>query len=179
MYRAAQSLAAVHQYDQALDALATGMNRDPAMPELPWYASYLSFQVGKHQQAAQWARLATVHGCHVGTCPRRAGFQFPFARYEGPYDMLRWSLRALGDEQGATEAEIELKTAIAKRELSKLPAGPARKEKLVFSASECPPPPGKQATKPRIALGFTTAKRPNQFIRTYLTFRYVMVVCTP
>lgn len=34
--------------------------------------------------------------------------------------------------------------------------------------------PADNSTKPRIGLGFTTAKRPTLFIRTYLTFRCVL-----
>lgn len=51
------------------------MARHPAIPELPWYASYLAYHAGYHQASAQWARLATVHGCYVGTCPQRVGFE--------------------------------------------------------------------------------------------------------
>jgi hypothetical protein len=39
--------------------------------------------------------------------------------------------------------------------------------------AECSVPAG-NSTKPRIGLGFTTAKRPMLFIRTYLTFRCVL-----
>lgn len=188
MYRAAQSLGELERYDNAVEALAKGMSRHPAIPELPWYASYLSFRAGKHQQAAWWAGLATVHDCYKGTCPPRAGFEYPFARYEGPYDMLRWSLRALGDNEGAEQAERDLKQAIQK--MTKEKHSPIElisdsasdtagaksgsvpsKDETSTTALPCAASTGMLAAKPRVAVGFTTAKRPEHFKRTYLSFR--------
>jgi len=37
------------------------------------------------------------------------------ALYEGPYDVLRYALRALGDEAGAKRAELEYHAATAVR----------------------------------------------------------------
>lgn len=36
-------------------------------------------------------------------------------KYEGPYDVLKWALRALGDEPGAAAAEVEEAAALAAR----------------------------------------------------------------
>jgi len=50
---------------------------------------------------------------HGASVPR-IGFRHPPALWEGPYDVLRFALRAMGDEEGADEAERlfqEAKTA--------------------------------------------------------------------
>lgn len=182
MYRAAMSLDQLRQHDAAIDAVVKGMSRHPGMPELPWYASYLSHKAGKHQHVAWWAELATVHGCYKGTCPARCGFQYPFARYVRPYDMLRWSLRALEDTQGAAYAEEAFNKANSKFQHDKQASTAPMNEQLPTNKKDSMPDSKDsvmgllrcnrtQAAKPRVAAGFTTAKRPELFKRTYLSFR--------
>jgi hypothetical protein len=188
MYRAAQSLDALNRTDDAIEALAKGMTRNPGIPELPWYAAYLSWSAGKKQHAAWWAKLAVVHGCYEGTCPPRTGFEYPFARYEGPYDMLQYALRSLGDKKGAAKAAASLEKAAAKRQGTADADGDASKNAESSAdatalpstgassstpATRAQPPSASSAhsAKPRIGLGFTTAKRPEYFRRTYLSFR--------
>lgn len=162
------SLKALSRHDEAIDALAKGMSRHPGIPELPWYAAYLSYQTGRHRTAVQWAQLATVHGCYTGTCPERVGFQYPFARYEGPYDTLQWSLMALGDEAGSKDAKSNVDKASAKRQAGLGPqTDDGQNDTLGHTVDSVALP----VHKPRIALGFTTALRPKMFMRTYLSFR--------
>ncbi|MCC6382641.1 MAG: hypothetical protein IT304_09020 [Dehalococcoidia bacterium] len=102
MYRAAQSHAALGNLDDAILACTTGMARHAGMPELPWYAGYLSFQRGRMRQAARFAELAA-------RMPKeeRVGFRHPPAHREGPYDVLRFAYRALGDDARAETAKAQ------------------------------------------------------------------------
>lgn len=172
MYKAATNLATVGQYDDAIEALSQGMTRHPALSELPWFASFVSLQAGRHQAAADWARLATVHGCYNGTCPKRTGFEDSVARYEGPFDTLQWSLRALGDLDGALAAQRHQKKAIQKRQQAYISTtqDAAGQQTISGNQSELILT-SVNGSKPRIGLGFTTAKRPETFTRTYLSFR--------
>lgn len=173
MYRAAESLQQLNRYDEAIEALAKGMSRHPGIPELPWFASFLSYNAGDHQHAAWWARLATVHDCYKGTCPPRVGFEHPFARYEGPYDVLHWSLLALGDMVGAADAERMFQEAVQKQQRDNHTPTQADGGSVPASAKKlpCVQARDKHTDKPRVAVGFTTAKRPEHFKRTYLSFR--------
>lgn len=185
--------------------------------------------------------------------PQTCLLQVPHARFEGPYDVLRWSLRALGDAAGAAEAKRHMQQAASKRQAvpadstSKVAeaghldeaaskadkdkaapeqagssaasdvdearrlgkgASKADKDKAATHVPEAAPGSTCSASstdsaapasagagagavsagehrdnalgcalsagadsKPRIGVGFTTAKRPTLFIRTYLSFR--------
>jgi hypothetical protein len=46
----------------------------------------------------------------------RSGFRHPPALWEGPYDVLRFALRRVGDDTGADEAERLFHEAKAARE---------------------------------------------------------------
>jgi SAM-dependent methyltransferase len=107
MYRAAQSLFQLGRTDEAIEACAVGMSRHAGLAELPWMAAYYSWQSGRPAQAAYWARQAAAMGHFAGagaTVPR-IGFRHPPGLWEGPFDVLRFALRALGDESGAIEAQ--------------------------------------------------------------------------
>jgi len=107
MYRAAQSLMELGRKQEALEACAHGMSKHAGMGELSWYAAYISLQMGLPEQAVYWARqsIAVGHFAGIGSTIRRLGWKFPFGTWEGPYDVLRFALRDLGDEAGADEAE--------------------------------------------------------------------------
>jgi hypothetical protein len=46
----------------------------------------------------------------------RKGFRNPTALHEGPYDVLRWTFKALGNAAAAAEAEREFEAAKRARE---------------------------------------------------------------
>ena len=54
----------------------------------------------------------------AGKSVPRVGFRYPFALWEGPYDVLRFALRRLGDDADADEAERLFTEARAAREAS-------------------------------------------------------------
>ncbi|MDQ3779151.1 MAG: glycosyltransferase, partial [Chloroflexota bacterium] len=116
-YRAAECWLILDNPIQAIDCCAMGLTRHPGLAELSWLAAYAAWRAGQFAHAAHWARLSIAAGCFAGSgCnePRR-GFRNPRALYEGPYDVLRYALRALGDEAGAERAEQEYHAAAALR----------------------------------------------------------------
>jgi hypothetical protein len=117
MYRAADCLLRMDRPDEAIEASAAGMARHAGIAELPWLAAYASWQADRPAQAVYWARMAAAMGAFAGagSAVPRVGFRYPFALWEGPYDILRFALRRLGDEAGADEAERLFEEAKAAR----------------------------------------------------------------
>jgi tetratricopeptide (TPR) repeat protein len=107
MYKAACCWLALDDPVRAVDCCARGMALCPAMAELPWLAGFASWKLGRHQQAVHWSRMAVVLGRFRGSANDRPrhGFQEPRGQWEGPFDVLRFALRALGDEAAADDAE--------------------------------------------------------------------------
>jgi tetratricopeptide (TPR) repeat protein len=118
MYRAAECLITLDRPDDAVAACTAGMARHGGLAELQWLAGFAAWRAGRPDQASYWARQAIAMG-HFhgvgGTVPRH-GFRYPPALWELPYDLLRFALRALGDDQGAAEAEQLYELARAARE---------------------------------------------------------------
>lgn len=110
-YRAAAILVFhLGRHEQALDVCASGLARHPGIAELPWLAGIAAQRLGKHEHAVFWAELARVHGERAATpvraLDRRVLFREPKALREGPADVERWSLLALGHPlAAAAEAE--------------------------------------------------------------------------
>jgi tetratricopeptide (TPR) repeat protein len=117
-YRAAECAIAIGDNDAAIDWCVRGLARHAGLAELAWLAAYASWQAGRPAQAVWWARMAIPNGAldANGHLPKRAGFRHPPALYEGPYDILRFALRAIGDEEGADEAERMHAHALTQRQ---------------------------------------------------------------
>jgi hypothetical protein len=92
---------------RAVDACAAGLARHSGIAELAWLAAFASYRAGKMHDAVWWARSSIALGCFRGCGAQvaRISFRNPMALWEGPYDVLRFALRALGDTTGAQEAE--------------------------------------------------------------------------
>ncbi len=106
-FRAGECLCAMERYGEALDRLHTGLSIHAGIAELAWFAGFVSYKMGRDQQAVYWSRLAIVHGLFRGdgaTVPRIA-FRDPVGLWEGPYDVLRWAEKRRGNEEAAAEAE--------------------------------------------------------------------------
>jgi Glycosyl transferase family 2 len=118
MYRAAECLLKLNRPVEAVEACAAGMAKHAGLAELTWLAAYASWQAGRPTQAVYWARQAITMGHFAGhgAAVPRIGFRHPPALWEGPYDVLRFALRAVGDEAGANEAERLFHEAKATRE---------------------------------------------------------------
>jgi len=107
MYRAAECLLKLDRPVEAVEACAVGMAKHAGQAELPWLAGFASWQAGRPAQAIYWSRqaIAMGHFTGYGASVPRIGFRHPPALWEGPYDVLRFALRAIGDEEGADDAE--------------------------------------------------------------------------
>jgi hypothetical protein len=116
-YRAAECLCRLGRWADAVDACALGLARHAGIAELAWLAAFAAYRGGKMAQAVWWAKasiaLGRFRGC--GAEVPRVGFRNPGATYEGPYDVLRFALKALGDEAAAGEAEADYAAAKAAR----------------------------------------------------------------
>jgi hypothetical protein len=118
MYRATQCLYELRRLEEALETVVAGMARHAGVGELYWFAAHISQDLGRPTQAVYWARHAIELGCFagIGTSVTRVGWRYPFALWEGPYEVLRRALKDLGDDDGAAEAERLFAEAAAARE---------------------------------------------------------------
>lgn len=118
MYRSAQCFLHLGRPQDAIGECAVGMEKHPGLPDLPWQAAYAAWQAGNAAHAAYWARhaIALGHFAGIAASVPRIGFRYPPASWEGPYDILRFALRQVGDDAGADEAERLYHEALAARE---------------------------------------------------------------
>jgi len=116
-YRAAECLCELKRFAEAIERCAIGLSRHAGIAELAWLAAFAAFQLQDHAQASYWARLSISHGLFEGCGAQvpRIGFRNPCALYEGPYDVLRFALRELGDTAGADAAEQAYARALEMR----------------------------------------------------------------
>jgi tetratricopeptide (TPR) repeat protein len=116
-YRAAECWLKLGDPERAVQSCTLGLARHAGIAELPWLAAYASWTAGNFHQAIAWARLSAAAGNFrgAGRGVPRYGFRTPHALYEGPYDVLRFALRAIGDEAGADEADQLYQAAAAMR----------------------------------------------------------------
>ncbi len=117
MYRAAECLLKIDRPAEAIEACAVGMARHAGLGELPWLAGFAAWRAGRPAQAVYWARASITMGHfqgNGGSVPR-IGFRHPPGLWEGPFDVLRFALRQLGDEAGADEAEQAFAAAMSAR----------------------------------------------------------------
>ncbi len=116
-YRAAECWCVLGEHGRAVDACVTGLACHPGIGELAWLAGFASYRAGKMHDAVWWSRTAIALGCFRGCGAQvvRISFRNPTALWEGPYDVLRFALRALGDAAGADEAERLFAQALHKR----------------------------------------------------------------
>lgn len=112
-FRAAQCYEEQKEYAAMVDVLTKGMARHAGLAELMWYAGFAYLEMGQPAQAVYWSRLSLAWGLHVGRGREvpRIGFRHLPGLWEGPYDVLRFALRALGDEAGAAAAERDYEEA--------------------------------------------------------------------
>lgn len=120
-YRAAEALIASGRPTEAVDTCAAGLGLHAGIAELAWLAAFASWKAGRPEQAVYWARLAIPMGYFLGHGreAKRIGFRNLNALYEGPFDVLRFALKAIGDDAGAAEAERLYHEAVRARTAGK------------------------------------------------------------
>lgn len=104
MYREGESLLQLGRPEEAAEACALGMDRHAELVELPWMAAFASWQAGKPEQAASWARRAAAVDRTAAQAPRN-DFSHHSGLREERYDVLRVALREQGEDASADEAE--------------------------------------------------------------------------
>lgn len=117
-YRAAECCCALERWSRAIEFCARGLAIRPATAELAWLAGFAAYRAKRYQDAIAWSNMAVVNGLHDGAgagFPRKS-FRHPPGLYEGPYDVLRWTFKALGNEAAAAEAGREYEAAKRARE---------------------------------------------------------------
>ena len=116
-YRAAECLIILERFDEGIEQCARGMAIHPGLAELPWLAAFASWKRERYANAVYWARLSISMGHFVGegNIVPRVGFRHPPALYEGPYDILRFALAAIGRNAEAAVAESQYEQARATR----------------------------------------------------------------
>ncbi len=126
LYRAAECFLKLDRPVDAVESCAAGMAKHSGLAELPWLAAYASWQADRLAQAVYWSRqaIAMGHVAGAGATVPRVGFRHPPALWEGPFDVLRFALRRLGDDAGADEAERLYHEAKAAREAQEAVRGP-------------------------------------------------------
>jgi tetratricopeptide (TPR) repeat protein len=124
-YRAADCCCKLNRWAEALSFCAAGLAIRPATAELAWLAGYAAYKAGRLEDAIAWSNMAIANGLHDGHGAQfqRISFRFLTALYEGPYDVLRWAHRALGNTAAAAAAEHEFERARKSREAAN---GPGR-----------------------------------------------------
>jgi tetratricopeptide (TPR) repeat protein len=117
-YRAAECCCALERWKEAIEFCAKGLALRPATAELAWLAGYAALKAKRYEDAIAWSNMAVVNGLHdgAGASFPRVGFRHPPALYEGPYDVLHWTFKALGNAAAAEEALREREAAKRARE---------------------------------------------------------------
>jgi tetratricopeptide (TPR) repeat protein len=112
-YRAAECCCKLQRWAEALDFCSLGLAIRPATAELAWLAGYVAYQLRRYEDAVAWSNMAIANGLYEGhgEAFKRVGFRNATALYEGPYDVLRWAWKALGDAQAAAAAERDFEQA--------------------------------------------------------------------
>jgi hypothetical protein len=125
-YRAAECWCARGRWTEAVESCACGLSHHAGIAELAWLAGYASWRKGELDQAIVWSRSSVAMGCFegFGATVQRIGFRYPPALYEGPFDVLRYALRAKGDNAGSLQARLKYQRARNARQLAA--ASPAR-----------------------------------------------------
>lgn len=112
-FTAARCCTTLGEYRRAEEFCAKGMVRKPSMPELPWLAGWCCYKRGAFEDAVVWERIAAGLG---GKAARHESGMFVYspAWWEAPYDVMRWSYKAIGSRE-AEIAEERFKEMLAFR----------------------------------------------------------------
>jgi tetratricopeptide (TPR) repeat protein len=118
-FKGAQCHNHLQRFKQGLELCTYGLSRRPDFPELAWLAGYCCYRLGHFRKAITWENMA-IHMGHFdgeGIGKERVSFRYLPGWYEGPYDVLRWSYKQLGNEVARQQAEEKYQLATKLREM--------------------------------------------------------------
>ncbi|MBU3689212.1 MAG: hypothetical protein B7C54_02390 [Acidimicrobiales bacterium mtb01] len=116
-FRAANCWCVLQDWRAAVKACVEGLAHRPATAELAWLAGWACYQAGRHEDAIAWSHMAIANGRYAGSSADdgRVGFRELRGLFEGPYDVLRFAYRAIGDIAAAERAEGDFQVALEAR----------------------------------------------------------------
>ena len=117
-YRAAECCCALERWSEAIEFCTRGLAIRAGTAELAWRAGFAAYKAKRYEDAIAWSNMAVVNGLYdgAGAAFPRIGFRHLPALYEGPYDVLRMTFKALGNPAAAAEAGREYDAAKLARE---------------------------------------------------------------
>ncbi len=117
-YRAANCHLQLAQPEEALELCTSGLARQPESPELAWLAGFICYRLRRFRQAVTWSQLSITLGNFRGhqSGQWRISFRYLPAWYEGPFDVLRYAYRELGQPALAAECHRDFLAAKKLRE---------------------------------------------------------------
>jgi len=117
-YKAAESLVVLGKYQRAIDTCMLGVARHPAVAELLWLAAFASYRMGRYQKAVWFGELSIKVGWTpdgVGKAANRIGFKHLPACFEGPFDVIHWSYKQMGEKDLAESYKQKCDSLYAER----------------------------------------------------------------
>ena len=122
-YGAAECCCKLYRWSDAVQFCAAGLAIRPATAELAWLAGFAAFKAQRYDDAIAWSHMAAANGLFRGRGAQfeRISFRHPPGLYEGPYDVLRWTYKALGKDKESAEAERDYRLAMRAREAASMP----------------------------------------------------------
>jgi tetratricopeptide (TPR) repeat protein len=117
-FKAASCALELRKHGEALELCVLGLARQTESPELAWLAGFVCYQMGRADQAVTWSQLAVALGHFEGrqAGQHRISFRHLPGWYEGPYDVLRYAYRQLGQQALAAQSETKYLAARQCRE---------------------------------------------------------------
>ncbi len=104
-------------WELAIVSCTQAMRECPAMVELPWYAAYCASRAGDHLRAIAFAHMAiALADRQMPPTTYPSWMRHPPAWNEGPYDVLRFAYRSIGDDVRADWAEGIYRQLVASRQ---------------------------------------------------------------
>jgi tetratricopeptide (TPR) repeat protein len=112
-YRAAECHLGLNQLEAGIDKCTRGLAHHAGIAELYWMGGFLSYKLGRYDQAVYWSEAAAHYGAYNGSFERigRIGFRFVPALWEKPYDTLRFAYKELKMLTEASNAEAHYRAA--------------------------------------------------------------------
>lgn len=122
-YGAAECCCSMLRWQDAVQFCAAGLAIRPATAELAWLAGFAAYKLQRFDDAVAWSNMAIANGLFRGHGAHfeRISFRHPPGLHEGPFDVLHWAYKALGNEKAAAGALRDFGQAKRAREAASKP----------------------------------------------------------